>query len=169
MTTFLAAVLILFLFSMPALAKKPRIDGADVGEWTMDYDAALELAKAKNLPVLLNYTGSDWCVWCKLMDKQVFSKEEFYAFAKEKIILVTLDFPRDKSLVPEKYVERNKMLLRQNGIRGLPTYVIVKSDGKTELGRLGAGRDKTVESFVQEINNVVSQSADLRHKATTIR
>ena len=65
---------------------------------------------------MLNFTGSDWCGWCKLMDKEVFAKDEWKTFAAENVVLVTLDFPKDKSIVPEKYVARNKEL--QEAVRG---------------------------------------------------
>lgn len=60
---------------------KVQLEGAKVGEWTMDFDAAVKLAGEKNLPLILNFTGSDWCGWCKLMDESVFSKREWQKFA----------------------------------------------------------------------------------------
>ena len=50
-------------------ADKVELEGASVGVWTMDFDAAVKLAGEKKLPLILNFTGSDWCGWCKLMDK----------------------------------------------------------------------------------------------------
>ena len=41
----------------------------------MDYDAALTLAEEKKLAVFLDFTGSDWCGWCKLMDRSVFIRQ----------------------------------------------------------------------------------------------
>lgn len=133
-------------------------EGAEVGKWTMDHDAALKLAAEKQLPLLLDFTGSDWCGWCKLMEKQVFSQEEWKEFAAKNVVLVTLDFPKDKSIVPEKYVARNNELKAQFEIRGYPTYIILDSDGKTKLGKLGAGREKTPASFIAEFKAVVRMS-----------
>ena len=93
------------------------------------------------------------------MDKQVFAEEEWKKFASENALLVTLDFPNDKSIVPEKYVERNNELKEQFGVRGYPTYVVLDSDGKTKLGQLGAGREKTPSSFIEEFKSVVRMSA----------
>jgi len=134
------------LFAVPAVQS---------GVWTQDLEAAKVVAKEKGLPLLLNFTGSDWCGWCKLMDKNVFGKPEWETYAADKLMLVTLDFPRDKSLVPEAYVARNNELKKQFGVRGYPTYVLVDSDGETEIGRLGAGRDKTAASFAAEIEQVL--------------
>lgn len=135
-----------------------QIDGAKVGHWTMDFDAAKKIAAEKKLPLLLNFTGSDWCGWCKLMDKGVFAKEEWQKYAGENALLVTLDFPKDKSIVPEKYTARNNELKGKFGVRGYPTYVILDSDGETKIGQLGAGRDKTPESFIAEFEAVVRLS-----------
>ena len=140
-------------------ADKVELEGAKVGVWTMDYDAAVKLAGEKKLPLMLNFTGSDWCGWCKLMDKNVFAEEVWKTYAKDNVLLVTLDFPNDKSIVPEKYVKRNEKLREQFGVRGYPSYVVLDNDGKTKLGQLGAGRDKTPSSFIDEFKGVIRMSA----------
>lgn len=141
-----------------ASAHAVQIDGASVGKWTMDYEAASTLAKEKKLPLLLNFTGSDWCGWCKLMDQQVFAKDTWKTYAAENVVLVTLDFPQDKSIVPEKYVERNNGLQQKFGVQGFPTYMILDSDGETVIGQLGAGKDKTPEQFIEEFKGVIRMS-----------
>jgi len=126
-----------------------------MGEWTQDYDAAVELAKKTNATVVLNFTGSDWCGWCKLMDRNVFHHKDFSALAKElNLVLVYIDFPRDDKLVPKEYKDRNKALSTQYGVRGYPTYIILDSQLQ-KIGKLGAGRDKTPKSFTDEIKERV--------------
>ncbi len=93
------------------------------------------------------------------MDKDVFAKDAWKKYAADNAVLVTLDFPKDKSIVPEKYVARNKELKEQFEVRGYPTYIILDSDGETKLGQLGAGRDKTPESFIAEFESIVRLSA----------
>jgi hypothetical protein len=44
-------------------------------------------------------------------------------------------------------------------VRGFPTYVVLDSAGKTKLGQLGAGREKTPSSFIDEFKAVVRLSA----------
>ncbi len=135
-------------------------DGAKVGRWTMDLDAAEKLAADKQLPLLLNFTGSDWCYWCKLMEKNVFIQPDWKTYAKDSIVMVLIDFPRNKTAVPEKYKERNKTLKEQYGITGYPTFVLLDSDGTTELGRLKAGRDKNAVSFIKEINALLKTEGE---------
>lgn len=138
------------LFVPVHLRAEVALEGAEIGKWTMDYDAAAKLAAEKKLPMLLNFTGSDWCGWCKLMDKKVFATQEWQDYAAKNVILVTVDFPNDKSIVPAKYKERNDSLQRSFGIQGYPTYVVLEDDNETELGRLGAGQDITPEQFIQQ-------------------
>jgi len=95
--------------------------------------------------------GSDWCGWCKIMEKNVFTQPEWATYAKDNLIMVLLDFPNDKSLVPEKYVARNEALQTEYSVEGFPTFIVLDSDGKTELGRLGSGHDKTPTSFLGEL------------------
>jgi protein disulfide-isomerase len=136
-----------------AVAEKVEsdVDGATPGKWTMDFEAAKKVAAEKDLPILLDFSGTDWCIWCKIMEENVFSKPEWATYAKENLMMVLLDFPNDKSLVPEKYVERNAALKEEFGIRGYPTFIVLESDGQTELGRLQSGREKTPESFQAEL------------------
>lgn len=129
--------------------------GARIGQWTQDYSAALALAKEKNLPVFLNFTGSDWCSWCQLMDRRVFSQPQWDAFAAEKMVLVTLDFPRNQALVPADFAERNRRLQGEFGVQGYPTYIILDADGQTVLGQLGASKEATAEDFIDQVESVI--------------
>jgi thioredoxin-related protein len=151
----LACLGLLALAPLSVTASDVAKEGAEVGRWTMDFEAASKLAKEKDLPMLLNFTGSDWCGWCQLMDENVYAKPEWQQFAAKQLVLVTLDFPNDKTIVPEKFVARNGRLQEQFKVQGYPTYVILDADGTTELGRLGAGEDKTPASFIEEVNGVL--------------
>lgn len=133
-----------------------KTEGANIGEWTQDYDAAIKLAKEKGSTVILNFTGSDWCGWCKIMDKNVFHHKDFPAIAKKlNLVLIYIDFPQDDSLVPAKYKTRNKELSTKFGVQGYPTYILFDSEMKNKLGKLGSGRDKTPASFAAEIEGVL--------------
>jgi len=149
----------LLLLSSRGLAADVDIDGATVGKWTMDIDAARALAKEKRLPILLNFTGSDWCGWCKLMDKNVFKKQEWLEYAADNLVLVFIDFPKGEGLVPEKYVARNQRLKDDYGAEGLPTYVVLDGDTGAVLARLGAGQEKTPKSFIAEIASATRYTA----------
>ncbi|MDA7614391.1 thioredoxin family protein [Verrucomicrobiales bacterium] len=133
--------------------------GAEIGKWTQDYDAALKVAAEKKVPIMLNFTGSDWCHWCKIMDEKVFAEDEWKTYAAENAVLVTLDFPKDKSGVPEGFAERNAKLQAEFGVRGYPTFVVLDSDGKTPLGQLGASQDASPAGFIKQFKGATQLSA----------
>jgi thiol-disulfide isomerase/thioredoxin len=98
-----------------------------------DLPAALNRARSENKLVLLDFTGSDWCGWCKKFDKDVLSTDKFAGYAKTKLVLVTLDFPshikQDAALK-----QSNQKIKERFGVKGFPTFVLLNSAGK-ELGR----------------------------------
>ena len=102
-------------------------------DWTTDYKAALATAKTQKKLVLLDFTGSDWCGYCKLLDKEVFTQKSFQDFADKNYVLVTVDFPQQKPL-PEAVKTQNDALGKQFNIEGYPSLIVVNPEGK-ELGR----------------------------------
>jgi protein disulfide-isomerase len=91
-------------------------------------------------PMLLFFTGSDWCGWCIRLQKEVLKTPEFAAWAKENVVLLELDFPRRSPQQPE-IQQQNKQLQQVLEVRGYPTVWFVnpsKKDGKTNLDKLGS-------------------------------
>lgn len=104
-------------------------------EWFTDAEAAQAKAKEENKLVLLDFTGSDWCMWCKRLKREVFDKPEFAQFARSKLILVEVDFPQRKTL-PEAQQQANARLDKTYRINSYPTIILLDPDGK-QVGRLG--------------------------------
>lgn len=126
-------------------------EGATPGEWTMDLDVATKMAAEKKLPILLNFSGSDWCGWCQVMETNVFSAQKWNDYAKDNLMMVLIDFPTDPALVPQKFVKRNEELKAKYAVEGLPTFIVLDDDATTVLGQFGASEDATPESFAAGI------------------
>jgi thioredoxin-related protein len=109
--------------------------GAAKAGWLTSYDQAQKEAQSKNRLLLMDFTGSDWCGWCIMLDKEVFSKPEFKEYASKNLVLLELDFPRRKQMPPETAAQNEKLLMKY-GIQGFPTVVVFDSSGKP-LGALG--------------------------------
>lgn len=115
--------------------------GAHGAEWLTDLAKAKELAKAEKKTVLVNFTGSDWCGYCIKLKKEVFDTEEFAKFAKDKLVLVEIDFPRKKAQ-SEEVKKANRELQKQYKVEGFPTLVFLNGEGKKlgeEVGYGGGG------------------------------
>src|SRR5476649_2032097 len=125
---------LLALTVLLASSLAPALRAAD-GNWQTDPEMALASAKGTKKLVLMDFTGSDWCSWCMKLNKEVFSQPEFQQFAKDKLVLVELDFPRGKPQTAEEK-SRNEALARKFRVQGFPTVVVLNSEGK-QVGQLG--------------------------------
>jgi thioredoxin-related protein len=116
--------------------------------WMTDLKTAQDRAYAENRVVLLDFTGSDWCGWCKKLKAEVFDTAEFNAFADRHLVLVEVDFPRNKPVTPQQRAA-NHGLANKYGVDGYPTIILLSSKGEL-IGRLGymAGGPKP---FIQAI------------------
>ncbi|CAN5484757.1 hypothetical protein BH11BAC1_BH11BAC1_11370 [soil metagenome] len=107
--------------------------------WNTNLDKAMEISKSTNKPIMLFFTGSDWCGWCKRLQNEVFFKPEFEAWAKSHVVLVELDFPRSHPLAQDLQVQ-NSQLQQFFEVQGYPTIWFVnasKVEGKTSFEKLG--------------------------------
>jgi thioredoxin-related protein len=102
---------------------------AETGDWLTDFSAAKKKAKEENKPVLMLFTGSDWCPWCIKWEKEAFSTPEFKEYAKKNLVLLLVDFP-DKKPLPKAQQRANDALQQKYKIDGYPTVVMVDSAGK---------------------------------------
>ncbi len=115
------------------------IPRANVGKtedgWHQSYADAAAESKAKGKPILMDFTGSDWCVWCIRLDQEVFEKEEFKKWAADNVVLLKLDYPQSKPQAKD-VIEQNSVLQQKYAIRGFPTVLLTDAEGNL-LGKLG--------------------------------
>jgi protein disulfide-isomerase len=118
--------------------------------WQTDYKAALEQAAKDNKPVLLDFTGSDWCGWCIKLTKETFAQPDFKKFAEKNLILVELDFPNSKPQSAD-VKKQNAELQKKYGVEGFPTLVLLDSKGKEIARNAGylAGGPKAFIGWVE--------------------
>jgi thioredoxin-related protein len=101
--------------------------------WLTDLPKAQAQAKAENKTVLLDFTGSDWCGWCKKFKAEALNTEEFKTYAAKNLVLVEVDFPHKTELAAE-LKKANTELKTKYDVKGFPTFVVLNADGK-EIGR----------------------------------
>ena len=123
--------------------------GDGLPAWGTDFEAAKKRAAAEKKPILMYFTGSDWCIWCKRLHADVLDLPEFKKFSDEKLVLLELDFPQEKQL-PSELKKQNDKLAAEFDVDGYPCTVVLASDGKTELGRI-SGYSKEYIAKVQDI------------------
>ncbi len=127
-------LLFIVLFSANLSAQKEQLT------WYTDLNEASKTSTKTNKPLMLFFTGSDWCVWCVRLQKEVFLTDDFKKWAAENVILVDVDFPKDKSKQSIELQNQNNLLARQYEVRGYPTVWFVAaagSAGNYQYSKLG--------------------------------
>lgn len=108
--------------------------------WHTNMDKASEIALKNKKPLMLFFTGSDWCGWCIKLQKEVFNTSEFVIWANENVILVELDFPRRKQISPE-LKSQNQKFEQMLSVQGYPTVWFITpeiTNGKITFNALGS-------------------------------
>ena len=122
----LAAFVALMIAALPALAAP---------KWYTDLDEAKAVAVKENKPLLVDFTGSDWCGFCIKLHAEVFDKPEFEEFAKG-YVLVELDFPNKKPQ-PAEEKAKNKAIQAKFAVTGFPTVLLLDAKTGEAYGRQG--------------------------------
>jgi protein disulfide-isomerase len=112
-----------------------QLSRAESLEWLGDLETAKERAKQENKFIMVYFTGSDWCPWCKKLSGEVFNQPEFADFARAKLVLVEVDFPRYQP-IGHLQQQANVALKKSYHVSGYPTAVILNPDGH-EIHRVG--------------------------------
>ncbi len=141
---------------VPVVTAEQELAGPDTapGTWLTSYDQALKASAELKRPVLINFTGSDWCIWCKKLAKEVFDTEAFQKYAAENLVLLKLDFPQKIKMSREEQAA-NQKLATQFGVEGFPTIVLVNSDGK-EIKRTGY-QEGGPEKYIEHLQSLLTQ------------
>lgn len=125
--------------------------------WLTDFEKAKKTAAEKKLPILVNFSGSDWCGWCKKLDKEVFSQDVFKKYAKDNLVLLLVDFPYFKEQA-EKEKTQNKELALKFGVEGFPTVVLIDAEGK-QLARTGY-KPGGAEAYAEHIKELLKKPSE---------
>lgn len=100
--------------------------------WETDFSAAQQKAKTEHKLILLNFSGSDWCIPCIRMHKEVFESAVFKNYADSNLVLINADFPRLKKnkLTGEQEDKNDKLADKYNPKGIFPLTILLDADGK---------------------------------------
>lgn len=106
--------------------------------------------------ILLNFSGSDWCIPCIKLHKNIIGTDEFKKLETENVMVyINADFPRNKKnqLSPELKKE-NASLADQYNPKGIfPYTILLNSDGKILKSWEGLPSENAT-AFVKEIRDI---------------
>ena len=155
------SILTPFLFLIFTVEAQTSYEAGHEG-WLVNLDEAYQESKETGKPIMANFTGSDWCGWCKRLSAAVFNKPEFKSWAEEHVVLLELDFPR-RSQVPANIKKQNADLQRAFRVRGFPTVWVFdldkNSQGKYDITGIGkTGYKASVQEFITGVDDMLAKA-----------
>lgn len=123
-------------------------DGVQFFEGTWE-EAVAEAEKEKKLLMIDAYT--EWCHWCKVMDKKTFSDSEVGNFFQENIIAYKMDMEKGKGM----------LMAMKYRVGSFPTFLFFAADGPL-IARVNGYREPT--SFLEILReDVMNPEKQVRH------
>ncbi|MBD1362926.1 thioredoxin family protein [Mucilaginibacter sp. ZT4R22] len=121
-------------------------------EWLGNIDLAKAEAQKSHKLILVNFAGSDWCIPCIRLRKEILESEKFTSYAQDHLILLRADFPRQKKnqLKKEQAALNEALADKYNTAGTFPLTLLIDADGKI-LKRWEGFPDITPEQFVAQI------------------
>lgn len=121
-------------------------------DWHTDFTKAAEIAKQKDVAIVLVFQGSDWCAPCIKLDRAVWSTEEFKAYAQDHYVMLKADFPRKKSnALSLGQMNKNKALAEKYNRNGIfPLVVVMDHTGKV-LGETSY-KKVSLKDYIMELD-----------------
>jgi thiol-disulfide isomerase/thioredoxin len=119
-------------------------------------DQAFSVALQSKKPVLLIFSGSDWCLPCERLNREIISDSAFKNFAARNLVLIEADFPQKIKLSKEQILWNEKLAEEFNPDGNFPYLLLLKAD-KSVISSLDYIHYDSVH-FIEEIKNALTSS-----------
>lgn len=125
--------------------------------WTGNFTEAQQQAQTRHQQILINFSGSDWCGPCIRLRKEILESAAFETYAKDHLVLVRADFPRQKkNQLPPEQVKLNEALAEKYNPEGKFPYTLLVDENGKVLRSWDGYPDESPEKFVQQITSIKS-------------
>ena len=151
------SLLLFLLIGSISISAQTALEIDEESAWLKNIDEAKSTAVAHEQFILMSFSGSDWCLPCMRLEKELFSTEEFIGYAEENLVLLKLDFPaRKKNELPGEQVKHNEALAEKYNQRGsFPLVVITDASGNVQ-GYMQHPLTSP-EAYIQSISFIIEQ------------
>jgi thiamine biosynthesis lipoprotein len=117
-------------------------------------DQAFLTASQSKRPLLLIFSGSDWCLPCERLNKLIFSDSAFKNFANQKLVLIEADFPQ-KAKLSKDQISCNEKLAEEFNPGGIFPYLLLLNADRTIITGLDYIHYNSAH-FIEEIKNAIA-------------
>jgi len=133
-----------------------KITPLDTNIWNTNYELSKKISFDKKMPLMMVFSGSDWCKPCIKLREQILIDSIFTNWAEDSIVCLCVDFPtQKKNQLNEELKIQNEMLAEKYNLNGIfPLVLIFSYDGEV-LGNLGFENITTFE-YIEKIKNIIN-------------
>jgi hypothetical protein len=150
---------VVVMLMMSASLKAQIYTPFDSSLWHTNFESALQQAKQDTVPLIMVFSGSDWCKPCIKLHERVLVTTEFSTWAKENAALLSIDFPRQKkNALSAEQVKQNDSLAEQYNPNGVFPLVIILSPDKKILGEV-IFHDETPAQFILLLTTIIQNNS----------
>ena len=125
-------------------------------KWHVEFEKAGAISIETKKPLMVLFTGSDWCPPCKNLKRKVFNSDLFKDWADKNVVLVELDFPRRKEQKEEIRIQ-NKNLQNIFKVSSYPqvhfvSFSKVEDKNLNHHGKIVGGSPLDPAKWIQQAN-----------------
>jgi thioredoxin-related protein len=122
-----AAISLLFVFPPAAAGQKSATKKKTELQWTKLEPAVAKAADEKKAVMVDVYT--DWCGWCKKMDKEVFTDPAVAEVLASRFALAKVNGESKESITFKGHTTNGIGIAQSFGVRGYPSIIFLDSNG----------------------------------------
>lgn len=156
MTT-LARIFFSTLVAMTLLAPFAQAQ-TKVQEILTDFDAATAQSQAEAKPLMVVFSGSDWCKPCILFKQQVLETASFKEYSRDRMVVCNLDFPiRKQNQLPAEQRKKNDAVAAQYNPEGAFPLVLILDDAGTVHERINYKTHSGADVFIADVSKSLGE------------
>ncbi|WP_222984759.1 thioredoxin family protein [Flagellimonas meishanensis] len=122
--------------------------------WQESFETALKRANEEGKPIVLVFSGSDWCAPCIRLKKHILDTDTFKSYATSHYILYNADFPRrKKNQLSENKLNSNKSLAEKFNSKGHFPLVVMLDKKQLVLGQTSFYAKSSPQEYIALLNS----------------
>lgn len=121
----IALLYLVALFTLSPEAHAVAETGSSI-QWKNSFSAASSASEASSKPIVILFTGTNWCPACMMLERKVISQPAFAEAVGDKFVFLKADFPDYSNAATSPY----KPLLDRYNITEFPSIVVTDASGQ---------------------------------------
>jgi thiamine biosynthesis lipoprotein len=115
---------------------------------------AFRISAENNTPILLIFSGSDWCAPCIKFEKRILSDALFQDFAKQNLVMLNADFPQRKPMSASLQKQNDALAEKYNPNGLFPHLVLIypRTRNSMVLSYSNQGSTEFISELRMQIN-----------------